>query len=111
MQRGVVHGTVVVVDEEAVVVVVVAPEGRVVEVVELVDVLELAVELVVVVSTSATTLANEAKFSSPGVPVLTARTVKASDVPGAASAGGARMTVSSADPAGRDVRLRRRPRR
>jgi hypothetical protein len=72
VQRGVVHGSVVVVAVVAVIVVV-------------------AVMVVVVVvgsSTGTTTLVSDAKFSSPGVPVLTARTVSTSDVPRGASAGG-----------------------
>ncbi len=52
---------------------------------------------VVGVGTGTTTLVSAAKFSSPGVPVLVARTVSASDVPVATSAGGWRMTVKSAD--------------
>src|SRR6185369_13261673 len=60
VQRGVVQGSVVV----AVVV--------------------LVVVLTIVVVVGTTTLVSAAKFSSPGVPVLTARTVSASDVPVAA---------------------------
>jgi len=59
------------------------------------------VDVVVVVSSSATTLVSDAKFASPGVLALSARTVSASDVPGAMAAGGARTTVRSRDsPAG-----------
>src|SRR5262249_36933332 len=51
-------------------------------------------------STGTTTLVRAAKFCSPGVPTLSARTVRASDVPGAAFAGGWRTTVRFADPLG-----------
>src|SRR6185369_11996842 len=52
------------------------------------SVVVLVVVLTIVVVVGTTTLVSAAKFSSPGVPVLTARTVSASDVPVATSAGG-----------------------
>ena len=53
-----------------------------------VDVLDLVDVVVGSASGSRTTLAKEAKFPSPGVVALSARTVSASEVPAAVFAGG-----------------------
>src|SRR5262249_25599221 len=94
VQRGVVHG--------AVVVVVVVDEDGVVNVCDAAgrcgSLVGEVVGVVVVVCIWATTLIGDAKSSSPGVPVLAARTVSASEIPGAVSPGGLRPTMRSADP-------------